>query len=82
MSNKAMELLRNDKLGVTGKKNRTTMCAYHTYVGNFVRKKFGPNSICIEYGKPSYRGFKDQPDIKDYARKVMQITIDRVLYCT
>lgn len=81
MSDQAIELLRHDKLGVTGKTGRTTMCAYHTYVGNMVRKKFGSSSICIERGKPSFRGLKDDPDIKDYARSVMRITVDRVLYC-
>lgn len=81
MSDEAVDLLRTDNLGVAKKYNRTTMTAYHTYVENLVEKRFGTGSVIKDYSTNSFRGFRDHPDIKDYARKVMQITVDRVLYC-
>lgn len=81
MSDEAIDLLRTDNLRVAKKYNRTTMTAYHTYVENLVEKRFGKGSVIKDYSTNSFRGFRDHPDIKDYARKVMQITVDRVLYC-
>lgn len=81
MSDQAIDFLRHDNLGVAKKYGRKTMLAYHTYVENLVEKKFGPTSVLKDYSYNSFRGFKDQSDIKDYARKVMQITVDRVLHC-
>jgi hypothetical protein len=81
MSDDATDFLRHDNLKVAKKYGRKTMTGYHTYVQNLVIKKFGQNSVMKDYGANGFRGFRDSPDIKDYARKIMQVTIDRVLLC-
>jgi hypothetical protein len=81
MSDDATDFLRHDNLKVAKKYGRKTMTGYHTYVQNLVIKKFGQSSVIKDYGPNGFRGFKDSPDIKDYARKTMQVTIDRVLLC-
>ena len=81
MSDDAIDFLRHDNLKVAKKYGRTTMSGYHTYVQNLVIKKFGQNSVMKDYRANGFRGFRDSPDIKDYARTTMKITIDRVLLC-
>jgi hypothetical protein len=55
-----------------------TYSSVYTYVGNIVGKKFGPDAVSLDT-KLGFRAIKNSREIKDYARDVMKITVDRLV---
>jgi hypothetical protein len=56
----------------------TSYSSVYTYVGNILGKKFGDDAVSLD-NKLGFRAIKNSREIKDYARDLMKITVDRLV---
>jgi len=57
---------------------RTYMQMY-SYVLDLLGKKFGKDAVQTNLSH-GFRGVKNTPEIKDYARDLMKVTLDRIIH--